>query len=428
MEVKTQIPERLLQFGQKHKRFKVMIGGRGSGKSVGTAKILSAKTWAEGCKTVCCREFLTTIRHSSHSLVSRQIKEMNLPGFEIGKAEILHDNGALILQQGLSRDPKAIKSIDEAKYCWVEEAQTLSQESLDELTPSIRAEGSELWFTANLGSSKDPFSQRFIKPFEKQLRKDRYYEDDLHLIVWINYDENPWFPLELQKERLRDKETLTEAGYSHKWLGEYNDTVENAIIQPSWFDACVDAHERLGWKAQGIEVVSHDPSDEGGDAKGLVYRHGNVILDAQEQEFGDINQGGDWAAEYALDVKPDVFIWDGDGLGIGLKRQFNEFFAGKSTRTEIFRGSNMVDNPTELYNFGGERDPKTNADTFRNKRAQYYWLLRDMMFNTWQAINKKNYVKPEDMLSFSSKIESLDLLRSEFLVVGLVKVIVHLSL
>lgn len=421
MEVKAQIPERLLQFGQKHKRFKVMIGGRGSAKSETVAAIFGARVWAEGCRAVCCREFQTSIKQSVHSLVSRKIKDMGLDGFEIGKTEISHAKGGEILYQGLARDPQAIKSVDKAKLCWVEEAQSLSQESLDELTPSIRADGAELWFTANLGSSKDPFSQRFFRPFEKELRKNRFYEDDLHLIVWINYDENPWFPLELQKERLRDKETLSEAGYDHKWLGEPSDTVENAIIQPSWFDACIDAHEVLGWKPQGIEVIAHDPSDEGGDAKGLVYRHGNVIIDAQEQEFGDINQGGDWASEYAQDVKPDVFIWDGDGLGIGLKRQFNDFFSSKRIRTEIFRGSHGVDNPTELYHFGGERDPKTNADTFRNKRAQYYWLLRDMMFQTWQAVNKKAYVKPEDMLSFSSKIEDLDLLRAELCSVPLKK-------
>ncbi len=421
MNVNAQIPERLLQFGRKHKRFKVMIGGRGSGKSETTAAIFASRVWNEGCRAVCCREFQTSIKQSVHSLVSRKIKELQLPGYSIDKAEINHDNGGQIIYQGLARDPQAIKSVDKAKLAWVEEAQSLSQESLDELTPSIRADQAELWFTANLGSSKDPFSQRFFKPFEKELRKNKYFEDELHLIVWINYDENPWFPIELQKERLRDKETLSEAGYNHKWLGEPSDTVENAIIQPSWFDACVDAHLELGFKPQGIEVVSHDPSDEGADAKGLVYRHGNVIVDAQEADFGDINQGGDWAAEYAQDVKPDVFIWDGDGLGVGLKRQFNDFFAGKRVRTEIFRGSYAVDNPTELYHFGGERNPKSNQETFRNKRAQYYWLLRDMMFNTWQAVNKKAYIKPEDMLSFSSKIEGLDLLRAEICSVPLKK-------
>ncbi len=419
--MQIQVPKRLERFANTPKRFKVMIGGRGSGKSETTAALFAAMVHQSGCRAVCCREFQTSIKQSVHSLVSRKVKEFELSGFKIGETEINHENGGQIIYQGLSRDPQAIKSVDNAELCWVEEAQSLSERSLEELTPSIRGHESEIWFTANLGSSKDPFSQKFIKPFEKELRKNKYFEDELHLIVWINYDENPWFPIELQKERLRDKETLSEAGYNHKWLGEYNDTVENAIILPEWFDACIDAHEKLGFRPQGIEVVAFDPSDEGADAKGLVYRHGNVIVDAQEAEFGDINQGGDWAAEYAQDIKPDVFIWDGDGLGIGLKRQFNDFFAGKRVRTEIFRGSSAVDNPTSLYHFGGEQNPKSNQETFRNKRAQYYWKLRDMIFDTYQAVNKKNYVKPEDMLSFSSKIEHLDLLRSEICSVPLKK-------
>ncbi len=421
MEIKPQIPERLLQFGYKSKRFKIMIGGRGSGKSETTASIIAARVWDEGCRAVCCREFQTSIKQSVHSLVSRKIKKMGLPGFDIDKTEIKHENGGEIIYQGLSRDPQAIKSVDEAKIAWVEEAQSLSSESLEELTPSVRADGSEIWFTANLGSSKDPFSRKFIKPFEKELRKHKYYEDELHLIVWINYDENPWFPMELQRERLRDKEVLSEAAYAHKWLGEYNDTVENAIILPAWFDACVDAHEKLGFRPRGVEVVSHDPSDEGADAKGLVYRHGNVILDALEEDFGDINAGGDWASGYALAKKPDVFIWDGDGLGIGLKRQFNDEFNGKNIRAEIFRGSSSVDNPEEIYHYSGEAHPKTNQETFRNKRAQYYWKLRDMCYMTWQAANKKAYVDPDNLISFSSKIEALDLLRSEVCSVPLKK-------
>ena len=411
--MKIQIPKRLERFADTPKRFKIMIGGRGSAKSETTAALFAAMVHQSGCRAVCCREFQTSIRQSVHSLVVRKISELGLDGFDPSETEINHRNGGQILYQGLARDPQAIKSVDNAELCWVEEAQALSEESIRELTPSIRGKDSEIWMTANLGSSTDPFSQKFIKPFEKQIRRDRYYEDDLHLIVWINYDDNPWFPLELQKERLHDKEHLSEAEYAHKWLGEYNDTVDNALIQPSWFDACVDAHLELGFKPAGIEVVSHDPSDTGADAKGLCYRHGNVILDVQEQDYGDINAGGDWASDYALEKKPDVFLWDGDGLGIGLKRQFNDAFAGKRIRTEIFRGSETPDNPLAYFHMGAEAQPKTNAETFRNKRAQYYWLLRDRCRRTWEAVKQGKYIDPDDLISFSSDIHGLDLLRAE---------------
>ena len=412
--MQLEIPQKLIPF-TKPKRFKVMIGGRGSAKSESTAALHAGMVWQSGCRDVCCREYQTSIKQSVHSLMKRKITDIELPGFEFLDTEIRHENGGHILYQGLARDPEAIKSVDNAELCWVEEAQSLSDESLEQLTPSIRGKDAEIWFTANLRNSKDPFSQRFIKPFEKHLRQHRYYEDDLHIIAWVNYPDNPWFPEELEKERAADETMLTEAEYNHKWLGEYNDTVENAIILPAWFDACVDAHLKLGVEPVGVEVVSHDPSDTGFDAKGLVWRHGILVKDALEEQHGDINEGADWAAEFANDVKPDVFVWDCDGMGIGLRRQFNEAFNGKRTRLELFRGSVGVDRPEEMYEReeAGQTASKRNKETFRNKRAQYYWHLRDRCWHTYQAIEKKRYVDPARLISFSSKIEALDLLRNE---------------
>ena len=408
------IPEKLLPL-LKPKRFKVAVGGRGGAKSETFAALHAGMVYQSGCRDVCCREFQKNIDESVHALIKRKIVEMDLDGFEVLDNKIRHNNGGEILYKGLSRDPQGIKSVDDIELCWVEEAQSLSRDSLTQLTPSIRGSDSEIWFSANLRNSKDPFSQRFIKPFEKELRKHKHYEDDLHTIVWVNYDDNPWFPPELEKERLHDEMTLTQAEYEHKWLGEFNDTIENAIIMPAWFDACIDAHEKLGIKPAGIEVVSHDPSDTGFDNKGLAYRHGILIKDVQEEAHGDINEGGDWAADYAHAVKPDVFTWDCDGLGIGLKRQFSEAFQGKSTRLEQFRGSHTVDRPDERYEHGDREagDTKTNRETFRNKRAQYYWNLRDRCRNTFEAVVQGKYLDPTSLISFSSKIESLDLLRSE---------------
>ena len=415
--MQVQIPDKLVPFANTPKRFKVMIGGRGGAKSESVAALHAGMVYQSGCRDVCCREFQTSIKQSVHSLMSRKIEEIGLDGFEVLDTEIRHRNGGQIIYQGLSRDPQAIKSVDDAELAWVEEAQSLSKESLKELTPSIRGTDSEIWFTANLANSKDPFSQRFVKPFEKQLRRDRWYEDELHMIAWINYDENPWFPPELEAERIHDKGILTDAEYAHKWLGDFNDTIENAIILPAWFDACVDAHEKLNIRPVGVEVISHDPSDTGFDNKGLAYRHGILIKDVLEEEHGDINEGADWAIDYAQSVRPDVFVWDCDGMGIGLRRQFTQAFNGKHTRLELFHGAAGVDNPDQLYEAddpgSSGHTSKTNRETFRNRRAQYYWQLRDRMWKTYRAVKHKEMRDPTELLAFSSKIKSIDLLRDE---------------
>lgn len=411
-----QIPDKLLRLIPP-KRFKIVIGGRGGAKSETVAGLFAGMVDQSGCRAVCCREFQTSIKQSVHSLICRKIKELNLHGFRPFDSTIKHANGGDIYYQGLARDPQAIKSLDDAQLCWVEEAQTLSDPSLEELTPSIRGENSEIWMTANLQSSNDPFSLRFFKPYEKELRKNGYYEDDLHTIVWVNYYDNPWFPSHLEAERAADKERLSTAAYDHKWLGEPSDSVTDSIILPEWFDAAIDAHKVLGFESLGIKVVSHDPSDLGEDPKSVCLRHGSVILDVQENDHDDINDGCDWATNYAIDNSADLFTWDCDGLGIGLKKQVRDSFHGKKIDYVIFKGSESVERPNAIYQPIEDEDrgkARSNKETFRNKRAQFCGWLRDRYYNTYLAVVKnKRVVDVESLISISSDIACIAQLRSE---------------
>lgn len=409
------IPSKLLRLIPP-KRFKVIIGGRGGAKSETVAGLFVGMVDQSGCNAVCCREYQTSIKQSVHSLVSRKTRDLNLKGFNVLSAEINHINGGRINYQGLARDPQAIKSIDDAQLAWVEEAQTLSERSLEELTPSIRGEDAEIWFTANLQSSNDPFSLRFFKPYENELRKNGYYEDDLHTIVWINYYDNPWFPKHLEAERAADEKRLSRAAYDHKWLGEPSDTVADSIILPEWFDAAIDAHIKLGFKGIGAKIVSHDPSDLGEDPKGLCLRHGSVIKDVKENADDDVNDGCDWATDYAIQKDADLFTWDCDGLGVTLRRQVQQAFKGKKIDYEMFKGSEGVERPHDTYQpIDGEEwgKARTNKETFKNKRAQYTWMLRDRYYNTYLAVGKGEYKDPDTLISIDSSISCMNQLRSE---------------
>lgn len=414
MNIELTIPDKLTRILSEPKRFKILIGGRGSGKTESVAKVLAAKCAMNGYNILAAREHMNSISDSVHAVFARNISKLEIPGFDVQEKKIKHNTGGSIIYRGLSRNEESLKSLGETHVAWIEESQTVSESSIEALTPSIRADNSEIWMTGNPKSSKDYFSRRFIKPFEKALRRNNgFYEDDMHMIVFINYMDNPWFPPELEKERQYDYNNKPRARYDHIWLGAFDDSVDDAIIRAEWFDACIDAHEKLGFKAQGIEVIAHDPSDTGSDSKGLAYRHGSVILDVQERSTGDVNEGGDWAVSYALDHKPDVFIWDGDGMGSALRRQFNEALGRKNITLEMYKGLNSPDRPLDTYEGGRESDNKTNKKTFRNKRAQYYWMLRDRIYRTYQAVESGKYTDPDTLISFSSGIDDLDLLRSE---------------
>lgn len=403
-----QLPRKLLPFIQKKKRFKIAIGGRGSGKSMSIADICLMDAQTKKVKTACFREYQNSIDDSVHSLLSEEIDRLGLNSFEVQNSKILHSGVEAFKFRGLARNPEGIKSMHGFDRFWVEEAQSISAKSLKALTPTLRSADSEVWMSANPQSSADPFSQRFIKPFEKELLRDGFYEDDLHLIVVINHTDNPLFPNVLKQEMEHDKKILSTAEYLHIWEGHFNDEVEGSIIPVDWFNAAIDAHIKLGFTAKGCKIASFDPSDEGGDDKGYALRQGSVILDISSSSVGDVNEGCDWATEKASRASADYFIWDCDGLGVSLKRQVSSSFKGKKIEHVMFKGSEAVEGATDSY-----QDGRNNKDTFKNRRAQYYWRLRDRFYNTYRAVSKGEYIDPDEMISICSSIEDIDILRAE---------------
>lgn len=413
IEQDIDFPKKLKPFFKKKKRFKVAYGGRGGAKSVTFAVGFGLKAMA-GNMIGCFREYQNSISDSVYSLIKSQIEKYNMPGFRIGKAEINHLNGGGFRFKGLARSIESVKSMHGFNHFWLEEGQFISEESLKILTPTLREKDSELWISANALSSADPFAQRFIVPYLKDLDKTGYYEDDLHIVVKINYSDNRWFPHALEQERQHDFKTLSRAMYDHIWEGAFNDSVEDSIIKTEWFDAAIDAHKKLNIKPTGAVIISHDPSDLGTDDKGLVFRHGILIREAISRDFGDINEGADWALDFAIENKADLFTWDCDGMGIGLKRQVDQSLKGKKIDYKMFSGAAEPEYPEAIYeSTDTKKKQKTNADTFKNRRAQYYWNLRDRFFATWLAVEKKQYIDPNKLISISPHISDLRLLRSE---------------
>lgn len=448
--MRIEIAPKLEPLITKRKRVKILVGGRGSTKSTGAADYVLSKMSA-GELWCCGREFQNTIDESVHRLLLTEIRRLGFMGFTHDKNHIYHDSGGRNFYRGLGRNPSSIQSmLSGVDGLWIEEGATLSWETMRVLTASLRmsAEDSaellaelkkdpdfsldmlekivksggvkfpEIIVTMNRGSSKDPIAQTWLKRAEIELARCGYYEDDNILAVQINYTDVPrsWFLASgLESERADDEEHLSKAAYNHKWGGDYSDTVQNAIIMPHWFDACIDAHEKLGFKPLGSEVVAHDPSDEGEDTKAIAYRHGSVILDVQEKDTGDVNEGCDWALEYVQKVKPDVFVWDADGMGMALKRQISEALVGKKVDIYGFRGAMEAENPDAIYQqIQQAREQKTNKQSFVNRRAQYYAILRDRIYRTYLAVEKGLKVAdPDDLISFSSEIEDIGLLRSE---------------
>jgi phage terminase large subunit len=130
-----------------------------------------------------------------------------------------------------------IKSLEGYDLAWIEEAQTLSQHSLDLLRPTLRKENSELWFSWNPRYKTDAVD----KFFRKQPPEDA-------ISVMVNWRDNPWFPEVLRKEMEHDF-LIDEDKADHIWNGAYG-AGQGAILA-----RYVNKAEREG----RIGVVAYDP-------------------------------------------------------------------------------------------------------------------------------------------------------------------------
>jgi phage terminase large subunit len=419
------INKKLEPFLTKPKQLKVAIGGRGSGKSIGIGDALTFKMSTEKADIYCLREFQDSISDSVHRVFEGSINDrLMLDGWNVQEKRIISPEGAQTAYKGAARNPNSIQSAQGYKYSWFEEAQTMSQASIDKLLPTIlRNPGAECWFSANPQSSADPFSQRFNVPYLRELNKHGYYEDDLHLIIVVNWRDNPWWNVEQETLREWDYANLSRAKYDWVWEGKFNDEVADSIVKAEWFDACIDAHKidklKEVFKPLGARIAAHDPSDTGKDNKGYAMRHGSIVQHIYEKNSGEIDVGCDWATNLAREHKADWFVWDGDGMGAGLKRQVANNLDSTNTKYQMFKGSlsgKGQDHAEKIYQkgYGDKGNNLTNAEVFKNNRAQYYISLADRCYNTYRCVVKGEYVDPEEMISFDSDgIESIPALRSE---------------
>lgn len=224
------------------KRYKGAYGGRGSGKSHAFAEMMiEAHIMDQSSRSVCVREVQKSLAQSVKRLLELKIEQMNAGSyFEVQEAVIKSRKGdGLILFQGMqNHTADSIKSLEGYDRAWCEEAQSLSQRSLDLLRPTIRKPGSELWFTWNPSQATDPV--------DVLLRGPTPPPDAA--IVEVNFSDNPWFPdvlrAEMEYDRARDPEK-----YQHVWRGAYLTNSEARVFR-NWkveeFEAPKDAIHRLG--------------------------------------------------------------------------------------------------------------------------------------------------------------------------------------
>lgn len=206
----------------KPSRYKGAHGGRGSGKSHFFGEMLIERCIMQKTDAVCIREVQKSLGQSVKKLLEGKIEALNAGYyFEVQENRILSRNGGRMIFQGMqNHTADTIKSLEGYDIAWTEEAQSLSQRSLDMLRPTIRKPNSELWFTWNPDQATDPV--------DLLLRGETPPPDSI--IVEANYMDNPWFPDVLREEMEYDRRRDLDK-YAHVWLGQYRQDSEARVFR-----------------------------------------------------------------------------------------------------------------------------------------------------------------------------------------------------
>lgn len=213
-ELTVEIPTEYKRLFDRNWREAAIYGGRGSLKSHTVARFLLIRARQEKTLVACFREYQNSIKDSSHALLKKLIDEYKLSDFKVSDTTIVNTlNGSEFIFNGLHHNDQSIKSIEGIDIAWVEEAQTVSENSITILTPTVRKKGSQIIYTYNRLKTEDPVHKRLVIEGRPNT-----------LILNVNYDvavKHGWFP-DVLRDEMEDDKARRPNLYRHTWLGEPN--------------------------------------------------------------------------------------------------------------------------------------------------------------------------------------------------------------
>ncbi len=378
-------------------RYKGLKGGRGGSKSYFFADLIVIHHVKDpSFQSVCVREILKSLKFSVKKLIEDRIRALGVSHlFDITMTEIRRKGGTgIIIFQGLQdHTADSIKSLEGFNCCWVEEAQSISERSLELLLPTIRSQDSEIWFSWNPRSPTDPVEVLFS------------HEGKDILVKHINFTDNYYCTDEIKKEAERHRITRPET-YDHVWLGVANSGTENAFIKPEWINACIDAHKKIDLfnANDGDNVIGYDIADEeehGSDSSATCRRKGSIVVEIKE--WKDSRNISDSAKSVYRDAAANScrVVFDGVGMGAGTRAVFKDINDNSSSEiniTSFIAGGAVYKKNSPVSKIISDK----NRDFFRDAKAQLWWQARQRIHNTYMYLRDGGDYTIDELVSIKS--------------------------
>lgn len=323
----------------------VYYGGRASLKSHSVARALLIRGRQKKLRILCTRELQKSIKDSVHKLLSDLIGEYDFADYAILKDSITNTvTGTEFIFLGLRLNILEVKSLEGIDLCWVEEAQAITDASIDVLTPTIRKPGSQIIWTFNRINELDPVYVKFVmNPSPKTFAMKVGYEIA---------EREGWLPDVLKLEMEQDKQNPML--FAHKWGGEPLGQAEMSIIGR---DLILEAMKREADDVGAIEI-GVDVARMGNDRTVFWKRKGMKTIDTRTYSKLRTTEICDLLEQFANDKSILIKI---DDTGVG----------GGVTDDMMRRGYNVM-----AINFGGE---PVDKDKYQNWISEAWFYMAEIM-------------------------------------------------
>jgi phage terminase large subunit len=345
IKTQVQIPSEFKALFEPNWRYLLFYGGRSSGKSHSVARALLLQSRNTKLRILCTRELQKSIKDSVHKLLSDLIELYKFQDFEIWKDRIINKvTGSEFIFLGIKHNTIEIKSTEGIDRCWVEEAQSITEESLNILTPTIRKAGSQIIFTFNRVTELDPVYVKYVmnRPTKTFVKKVNY--DSIEKLGWLP----DVTKLEIQEDK------ANKGLYAHKWLGEPLSQQDMSIIDR---DTILQAMNR-DIEDDGQIVIGADIARMGNDRTVFFKRKGLKVLDYKIYSKLRTTQVCDMLENFSgYDKSVEIKI---DDTGVG----------GGVTDEMIKRGYNIVP-----INFGAKAK---DEDKYPNLISEAWFEISDI--------------------------------------------------
>lgn len=324
----------------------VYYGGRSSGKSYHIALALLLRGKDVKKRILCTREIQNSIKDSVHKLLKDLIEEHQLTEYRVMNDTIINDrSGTEFIFKGLKHNITDIKSTEGVDLCWIEEAEKVTKESLDILTPTIRKEGSQILISFNRFNELDPVYVKYVMGSPANTVAKKVNFDVLEKVGLLTKE----IKQEMEEDRIHP------SLFAHKWLGEPLGQDDLAIINRN---AALEAMGRVV-EAEGAVIIGVDVARMGNDRTVLWKRKGLKTIEHKIYIKKRTTEVCDFIEQFANFDKTVEIRVDDTGVGGGV------------TDDMIKRGYNTVP-----INFGGEANDKNK---YPNKISEMWFNMADLI-------------------------------------------------